>query len=1160
MFSLANHLENREHIIEALKEDVIGPTSIKENMIPFSTIGNLTLESKEEFYKRYYQKETKEEIIQRNNPSAHYIAGMLYPYPEVDKNQNELELNDEINMFDDEIKTEDLTISENAKKQIKNSQTEIEKMKQDDEGDLVPQKSEYLPSSLGISFYIKTNNKGKINFDITGGRYLQQTVNARETNYKQTWWFRKRVEINQAIEVRQLEKYNRKLFSLNLQSENTKDMDLQLSIFSRKIEEGFYLITASLTNRTKISTKAADRDKYALFQAEMSVSLEEAEFFPYPHKEMGIEDKEEKSNLLLYRKSEIYGLGHNCSCDWVVDQSEKVIKVFSTFLPRYETKSMTPNISDENGTPFSVPMFELTGKTCGIEKSKQILTRVVNLYEKWIDEKEKTIDNIQDSLKGTAREHMKKCRESLMRMKKGISLLDDKKIAKAFQLANQAMILQQVNGNKIRKGLVKNDKVHFEEDISILTFDNIDALRKTGKGNWRAFQIAFILMALESTIKGESPDRELVDLIWFPTGGGKTEAYLGLAAISMFYRRIVNREDTGTEILMRYTLRLLTADQFQRSSRLICAMEYIRREEQNLLGDTPFTIGIWLGGDTTPNTNKQAISQLNSLQLNGKEDDFILSYCPWCGAALGKYEGDKKKSKKSVYHGYKNQDKELVIHCPDSRCEFFHQLPIYIVDETIYKIRPTFLLGTIDKFAMLAWRPQARSLFGLDENGNRIFSPPNLIIQDELHLISGPLGTISGLYEALIEDLCTDFRKGENKKPKIVCATATIRRYEEQIRNLYGRKNSRLFPSPGLEHDDSFFAQTAKDEEGKDMPGRLYVGIYSPTVQLMTMQVKVFSTLLQCVKELPEEEQDPFYTLLSFYNSIRELGGGLTLTQTDIPNYFNQIRFKRAIDNKEQYRWLNNVLELTSRLKSGEVSSAIQKLKKEKNERDVIDICLASNIIEVGVDIDRLSLMTIVGQPKTTAQYIQVSGRVGRKWAERPGLIISLFANGRSRDKSHFEHFREYHERLYSQVEPTSVTPFSDPSIKKALAAIIIAFLRQTQDQRIAESPEYVKDYLKELEGFKQRLLKRVEFIDPLQMEVVSNEFDKFIRKISKNYLLWEIEKDNPNIAVMYSAGDYINDEQRRLGTPVMRSMRSVDAQCVGTISALYMDIQEDDF
>ena len=296
MFSLANHLENREHIIEALKEDVIGPTSIKENMIPFSTIGNLTLESKEEFYKRYYQKETKEEIIQRNNPSAHYIAGMLYPYPEVDKNQNELELNDEINMFDDEIKTEDLTISENAKKQIKNSQTEIEKMKQDDEGDLVPQKSEYLPSSLGISFYIKTNNKGKINFDITGGRYLQQTVNARETNYKQTWWFRKRVEINQAIEVRQLEKYNRKLFSLNLQSENTKDMDLQLSIFSRKIEEGFYLITASLTNRTKISTKAADRDKYALFQAEMSVSLEEAEFFPYPHKEMGIEDKEEKSN------------------------------------------------------------------------------------------------------------------------------------------------------------------------------------------------------------------------------------------------------------------------------------------------------------------------------------------------------------------------------------------------------------------------------------------------------------------------------------------------------------------------------------------------------------------------------------------------------------------------------------------------------------------------------------------------------------------------------------------------------------------------------------------------------------------------------------------------------------------------------------------------
>lgn len=1033
-------------------------------------------------------------------------------------------------------------------------------MNTDDEQDIVPQSNEYLPSSLGISFYINAPKEGKVSFDISGGRYIQQVVKARESNYKQSWWFRKKVEITQSIDTEILSDYNRKLLKIDLESDQTKDMKLQLSIYSRKIKENSYLITASLTNKTIVSNKASDRDKYGLFQAEMKVSLKEAEFIPYPRTESGLEDVEEKSNLLLYRNSEIYGLGHNCSCDWEVVREKKVTRVYSTFLPRYETKSMTPDILDENGDVFSVPMFELTGKTCEIEKSINLLNHVVNSYEKWIKEKESSIANIEESLRETANTHIEKCRECLERMKNGIRLLQDKDVAKAFQLANEAMVLQQVNGNTIRSGYEVDGKVHFGQEISTLTFDNIDGIRNTGKGKWRTFQIAFILMGLESTIKGNSPEREYVDLIWFPTGGGKTEAYLGLAAFSMFYRRIVSPEDAGTDVLMRYTLRLLTADQFQRSSRLICAMEYLRKHKQDLLGQTPFSIGIWLGGDTTPNTNKQALIQLKSLSRNNNEDDFILGYCPWCGASLGKYTINGRKQKGVIYHGYKKVDKELVIHCPDNNCEFYHQLPVYIVDETIYRVRPTFLLGTIDKFAMLAWRPQARAIFGLDENGNRVCSPPNLIIQDELHLISGPLGTVSGLYESLIEELCTDNRNEKNKKPKIVCATATIRRYEEQIRNLYGRSNSRLFPSPGLEHDDSFFAQTAKDEEGNDMPGRLYVGIYSPTVQLMTMQVKAFSTLLQCVKELPKEEQDPFYSLLNFYNSIRELGGGLTLTQTDIPNYFNQVRFKRAITNKEDYRWLNNVLELTSRLKSGDVAKAIQQLKKDTSNKDVMDICLASNIIEVGVDIDRLSLMTIVGQPKTTAQYIQVSGRVGRRWWERPGLIVSLFANGRSRDKSHFEHFREYHERLYSQVEPTSVTPFSDPSIKKALSAIIVGYLRQTQDLVIAESPENVKDYLEELNGFKERLLKRVELIDPLQIGVVKREFDRFVRKISNNYSLWEIEKDNPNVAVMYLAGQYVSDEQRRLGTPVMMSMRSVDSQCEGTISSLFMESQEDDF
>ncbi|WP_078410108.1 helicase-related protein [Priestia abyssalis] len=1167
MLKLEKHLENRLELIQALKEDVIGPISINENMLPLSTIGDIKLPTKDNLYKRYYQKESKQEIIQRNNPSAHYVSGMLYPYTKPTNSMNESSVGDELNLTQEEDESGETNISEEVVKKLSKSKARLEKgSENNDDDDLIPQKNEFLPSSLGLSFYIKLPEQSSITFYVRGGRYLPQTIFTLDNSQKQRWWFRSEVQAKVIVNFDELVSHNRKPFNKLVQAENINDMKLEIQILSRKLENGQFLITTSLTNRTEITSKTYDEmDKFALFQSEMEVELSKGRFLKYPRVQTGLEDDEEKSNQLLYKNAAIYGLGHNCSCDWNEEDYE-IKSLKSTFLPTYETQSMTPDIKDENGKDFSVSMLELSGKFGNKVEAKSSLNKVVYSYENWISQKESTIPELDTYYQPIAKGHMEKCRMSLNRMRKGLKLLENPKVLKAFQLANQAMILQQVNGTEIRTGNVKEGSLVYDKPKETLTLDNLNELKSAGKGNWRAFQIAFILMALDSVVSGDSPEREVVDLIWFPTGGGKTEAYLGLSAFSMFYRRIMDPNDIGTDILMRYTLRLLTADQFQRSSRLICAMEHIRRKEgANLLGLEPYSIGIWLGGDTTPNTNDKALKQLTTLNLGGKTEDFIVRFCPWCGASLGKYDEHNQKKRrgiKSLYHGYKKVNKKMVIHCPDNTCEFYDDLPIYIVDEMIYEVKPTFVLGTIDKFAMLAWRPQARALFGLDENGEREVSPPNLIIQDELHLISGPLGTISGLYETVIEELCTDYRSKKPKKPKIVCATATIRRFEEQIRNLYGRTGSQLFPSSGLDFDDSFFAQTAKDEHGKNRPGRLYAGVYSPTVQLMTLQVKTFATLLQSVKLLPKEEQDPFWTLLSFYNSIRELGGGMTLTQTDIPNYFNQVRFKKAISDKELYRWINQATELTSRLKSGEVAGAIGQLKKDIKERDVIDICLASNIIEVGVDIDRLSLMTIVGQPKTTAQYIQVSGRVGRRWWERPGLIVSLFANGRSRDKSHFEHFREYHEQLYAQVEPTSVTPFSDPSIKKVLPAIIIIYLRQMLDAQIANSPETISEYASELESFKQRLLKRVELIDPMQKDVVQTEFDRFVRRLNSGFIIWEKKDDDLNIGVMYLAGSYVSDEQKRLGTPVLMSMRSVDAQCVGTISSLFMDIEDqgDDF
>ncbi len=319
-------------------------------------------------------------------------------------------------------------------------------------------------------------------------------------------------------------------------------------------------------------------------------------------------------------------------------------------------------------------------------------------------------------------------------------------------------------------------------------------------------------MTLESSANGQSSDRETVELIWFPTGGGKTEAYLGLAAFAIFMRRLLNPEDVGVHVLMRYTLRLLTTQQFQRAARLICAMEFLRQQEPEALGQTPFSIGMWVGGSSTPNSRENAVRALNALRKANSSktvtNPFAIDQCPWCGAQMGPLPRQGKSGRgKTPVAGYDLQDRTVVFMCEDRDCAFSYpgQLPVYVIDDDVYEERPTLVIGTVDKFALLAWRPQARFLFGLDEDGQRTLSPPGLIIQDELHLISGPLGSMVGLYEAVIEELCTDRRTEVPLRPKIVSSTATTRRYAEQIKALYGRAESTLFPPPGLNAIDSFF-------------------------------------------------------------------------------------------------------------------------------------------------------------------------------------------------------------------------------------------------------------------------------------------------------------------------------------------------------------------
>ena len=609
---------------------------------------------------------------------------------------------------------------------------------------------------------------------------------------------------------------------------------------------------------------------------------------------------------------------------------------------------------------------------------------------------------------------------------------------------------------------------------------------------------------------------------------------------------------------MRYTLRLLTAQQFLRAASLICALERLRERNADL-GGVEFSIGIWLGGDTTPNTHKQAVDIWNALARDpaNASNKFLLLQCPWCGAQMGPTDEQQRQKRgrghQPVIPGYLKRRDVVRLACPDRSCDFRSGLPMYVVDDDIYAKRPTLVIGTVDKFAMLAWRERARSLFGLGDDGKRQLDPPNLIIQDEFHLISGPLGSMVGMYEAVIEDLCTDRRRDPARVPKIVASTATIRRYAEQSKAVYGRDVVRLFPPQGINADDAFFAVWARDPgTGSLLPGRRYVGVHAPSLgSTQSVQVRVGGSLLQAPLLLGSDtEQDPWWTNMWFFNSLRELGNTLSLMQSDIPDYIVGIRLRDKLDS---VRFPGTPLELTGRRRDDEIPRALQQLEvKHGGDDRAVSVCLASNIIEVGVDIDRMSLMTVVGQPKTTAQYIQVSGRVGRRWWERPGLVVTIYGAQKPRDRSHFERFRSYHDKLYAQVEPTSVTPFAKPVMQRALRGALVAYVRMYAPLGMPPWP-YPADLV---ERAGQLLLARLEHVDSRERTAAIELLDQAKRE----WQHWGRASWDAN----YMTGDPLNGLMRFPGTAepptptweIPSSMRNVDAECRTTVTTAYHEDQ----
>ncbi len=1088
-----------------------------------------------------------DEILTTDPPRTRYIAGILYPAETTDA---KADLQEEEGVPAEETEGEDSGAEDRRRGAEKSEVLE-------DAEELINRSNAYRQSAISITVAVKDGDMVRVH--VTAGVYSKLTVmdpvTERKTDkYPRTAlsWENDNAPITLPASNEGLKKYP------------IGTIGLQFDITYRYRVGTSTIYTFTLENaKPKVTDTVKDEDCF--FQCKFKLSSEKG-FSPLSDAQRITEDEDYQSNQLLYRDVKNYAIGHGCAADW--DDSDSVSWISTAIFPKYDIRPIVPSKIDG----VSLEMLKMSPYGSFADTVRELRLMCAK-YREWINGLRTIRKDLEAEYKITADRHIANCETCLSRMEKGVDLLEqNEEIRVAFQHMNLAMLMQQLHYNLPLQRWEDDgaSSIRLINPVNLPDVTNKETWYgdKSRYGRWRPFQLAFVLMNLRSMYDRDCKEREIVDLIWFPTGGGKTEAYLGLSAYTIFVRRLLNKDDKGTAILMRYTLRLLTAQQYERASAMICACDLIRKEHEDLFGKNRITIGLWVGSSTTPNSIKEAVKAYEKLYRGEGSNPFVMLKCPWCGAQMGPVARGKNQWELPGYRKFKTGPKStgFAFRCRNDKCDFSDaDLPLFVVDESIYAETPTLLLGTVDKFAMLPFRPLAQRLFGY-ENGEKKTSP-DLIIQDELHLISGPLGSMVGHYETLISELCTTRTPSGDIHPKIIASTATISRAKEQCHALYGcsREDVFQFPPSGLNAGNSFFA-----EEDRNQNGRRYVGVLATgSSSDATTAIRLFAALLYGAKAMEveeEQERDPYWTNMGYYNSIRELGQAATWIRADIDQHLD-VMYKRRFTEKryptkEEYRKSRRYIwrdeELTSRISGSDVTASLANLgirypgeedAEGKIKEHPIDICLATNMISVGLDVSRLGLMTVAGQPKTTSEYIQATSRVGRNAEKAPGLVFVLYRPGRPRDKSHYEHFKSYHSRVYCNVEPTSVTPFSAPVRERALHAIMVGMMRlESGDSFNADPPKCPDEDL--IERVRSIIENRVDDIDSEELDATLDRMEYVLQRWEDwNPRKWEPAKNSDwsyadPVPLMYSAGSHPNEAWGKRGIETPTSMRNVDASC----------------
>jgi len=1041
------------------------------------------------FKDKYSSDSLPDEILQGISPLERFPTGALYPITRMEEGLDPIS-------EDDDNATESLLSDE-----IENEVESTAKPRR-----YVP------PSSVGFSFFA-TGEKIEFEVECSAVRY-EQIARDKAGKFISRY---KRIELE--TENVPFTSAGRKFIFEGGDDDYHAGIDVQF-----REHLGGFIITVSLFNNQELESTLNYKNyhrvrlKKTLFEVSLKTYIHSGQIADYPRVEYELLDEEEQELELQYRHKKIYAVGHGAAANWAIADNN-VSEIWADFIPTVEVPQVTAD-TDETASEVLV-INDLASYT----KQKVILQpkleKFIADYDSWIHQQKRNFEQTEAWESEAATRITKRMKIASDRMSRGLKLIRNSEIAaRAFELANHA-ILNQMH---------QHDK-------------NLGRNKDLSQYKWRPFQLAFILTALESVINEDDEFRDVVDLIWFPTGGGKTEAYLGLIAFLLIWRRLKYRSSgSGTCAIMRYTLRLLTSQQYLRATRMICALELIRRDNPDL-GEEPITIGMWVGQATSPNTFEQAHEMVTKAkEKNAKSiPGLIITSCPWCN--------DKFKPNVNYIStlGY------FHFCCRNKNCDFYYNsvgnLPCNVVDEALYSAPPSLLIATIDKFARFTWEERVSSFLGAQNH-----RPPELIIQDELHLIAGALGSIAGLYEASLDTtlMCSGVY------PKYIASTATIRMAKQHVKKLYGRDLA-VFPPPGLCSEDSYFAKTVSPEV---RPGRLYVGYLAPMLNRQKCMAPLAATLLAAPEgvfadgEIDRENLlEAWWTQVIYHGSIKGVGNSHNSYNIDVREFFERIvteyerskngRSKNESSKKNIQRTSFKIAQLTS-LTSAEINAqTFSKLEIPKSIDGCLDTVLATNMISVGLDVGRLALMIINGQPLTTAEYIQASSRVGR--SEVPGIVFINYYRDQARSLSHFENFRPYHDSFYRFVEPISITPYTYQARRRALhAAIIISIrhscrylLKNNSAGNFNPQDECVKNVLEKL---KTRCIKA----DPERMNEIVEHIDQIVerwyqeaelcRKSKRQLVYVAPGNDRANDRLIHNFDDLIKGLW-----PTLQSMRNVE-------------------